>query len=112
MTTCGTEGNLHAILLARECHPDGILYSSRETHYSIFKAARYYRMDAKSIPTLPMGEIDYDALERELAKNKDKVRGGGLSGGDMTGAERRQRGAMTTRSEATKRLPTHPRFAR
>jgi len=72
VTTCGTEGNLHAILLARECHPDGILYSSRETHYSIFKAARYYRMDAKSIPTLPMGEIDYDALERELAKNKDK----------------------------------------
>jgi len=72
VTTCGTEGNLHAILLARECHPDGILYSSRETHYSIFKAARYYRMDAKSIPTLPMGEIDYDALERQLAANKDK----------------------------------------
>ena len=47
VTTCGTEGNLHGILLARECHPDGILYSSRETHYSIFKAARYYRMDAK-----------------------------------------------------------------
>jgi hypothetical protein len=33
VTTCGTEGNLHGILLARECHPDGILYSSRETHY-------------------------------------------------------------------------------
>ena len=72
VTTCGTEGNLHGILLARECHPDGILYSSRETHYSIFKAARYYRMQAKSIPTLPMGEIDYDALEKELARNKDK----------------------------------------
>jgi histidine decarboxylase len=72
VTTCGTEGNLHGILLARECHPDGILYSSRETHYSIFKAARYYRMDAKSIPTLPMGEIDYDALAAELAKNKHR----------------------------------------
>lgn len=72
VTTCGTEGNLHGILLARECHPDGILYSSRETHYSIFKAARYYRMDAKAIPTLPMGEIDYDALASEISKNRDR----------------------------------------
>jgi len=72
VTTCGTEGNLHGMLLARECHPDGILYSSKETHYSIFKAAKYYRMDAKSIPTLPMGEIDYDALEAEISRNLDK----------------------------------------
>jgi histidine decarboxylase len=72
VTTCGTEGNLHGILLARECHPDGILYTSRESHYSIFKAAKYYRMDCKSVPTLPMGEIDYDVLSRELDKNRDK----------------------------------------
>uniref|UniRef100_A0A6U6DW62 Histidine decarboxylase n=1 Tax=Odontella aurita TaxID=265563 RepID=A0A6U6DW62_9STRA len=72
VTTCGTEGNLHGILLARECHPDGILYSSKETHYSIFKAARYYRMDAKAIPTLPMGEIDYDILASEIEKNIDR----------------------------------------
>lgn len=72
VTTCGTEGNLHGILLARECHPDGILYSSKETHYSIFKAARYYRMDAKSIPTLGSGEIDYDALASEISKNMDR----------------------------------------
>jgi len=72
VTTCGTEGNLHAILVARECHPDGILYTSNETHYSIFKAARYYRMDLRSIPTLPMGEINYELLERELDQNRDK----------------------------------------
>jgi histidine decarboxylase len=72
VTTCGTEGNLHGILLARECHPDGILYSSSESHYSIFKAARYYRMDAKSIPTLPMGEIDYERLAQEIQKNMDR----------------------------------------
>ena len=24
VTTCGTEGNLHGMLLARECHPDGV----------------------------------------------------------------------------------------
>lgn len=72
VTTCGTEGNLHGLLLARECHPDGILYSSRETHYSVFKAARYYRMDAKAIPTLPMGEIDYDQLALEIEQNRDR----------------------------------------
>lgn len=72
VTTCGTEGNLHGILLARECYPDGILYASRESHYSVFKAARYYRMDCRSISTLPMGEIDYDTLAQELALNRDK----------------------------------------
>jgi len=72
VTTCGTEGNLHGILLARECHPNGILYASRESHYSVFKAARYYRMDCISIPTLPMGEIDYDVLAYDLEKNRDK----------------------------------------
>jgi histidine decarboxylase len=72
VTTCGTEGNLHGILLARECHPDAILYASRESHYSVFKAARYYRMDAKSIPTLPMGEIDYNVLSQELNNNRDR----------------------------------------
>ena len=70
VTTSGTEGNLHAMLVARECHPEGILYTSNETHYSIFKAARYYRMDLRSIPTLPMGEINYDLLEKELDENR------------------------------------------
>jgi len=72
VTTSGTEGNLHGILLARECHPDGILYTSQETHYSIFKAARYYRMQCEAVPTLPMGEIDYEQLARSLDKNRDK----------------------------------------
>lgn len=72
VTTCGTEGNLHGMLLARECHPEGVLYTSKETHYSIFKAARYYRMDCEAIATLPMGEIDYDALGRALAANKGR----------------------------------------
>ena len=69
VTTSGTEGNLHGILLAREKFPDGVLYTSRESHYSIFKAARYFRMDCESIPTLHMGEIDYDALALAIRKN-------------------------------------------
>lgn len=43
------EGNLHGILVGREVLPDGILYASRETHYSVFKAGRMYRMDAVKV---------------------------------------------------------------
>lgn len=63
---------IEGILLARERLPTGVLYSSSESHYSIFKAARYYRMDAKSIPTLPMGEIDYERLALAIEENIDR----------------------------------------
>lgn len=72
VTTCGTEGNLHGVLLAREVLPDGVLYSSKESHYSLFKAARYYRMEAHGINTLATGEIDYDHLQKKIAENIDK----------------------------------------
>ena len=66
VTSCGTEGNLHSILLARENHPDGILMSSTQTHYSIFKAAKAYRMDVEAIDCLQNGEIDYEILETKI----------------------------------------------
>ena len=72
VTNSGTEGNLQAILVARENFPDGILYASSESHYSIFKAAHFYRMDAKSIPTSWDGCIRLDHLRTEILKNIDK----------------------------------------
>eukprot|EP00884_Botryococcus_braunii_P012868 jgi/Botrbrau1/21582/Bobra.174_2s0076.2 len=72
ITNCGTEGNLHGILVGRENLPDGILYASRETHYSVFKAARMYRMDAVQVDTLKTGEIDYGHFRRELERNKGR----------------------------------------
>nr|GEZ42887.1 serine decarboxylase 1-like [Tanacetum cinerariifolium] len=45
-------------LLRRESFPDGILYASSDSHYSIFKAARMYRMDCEKVNTLISGEID------------------------------------------------------
>jgi histidine decarboxylase len=72
ITNCGTEGNLHGILVGRENLPDGVLYASRETHYSVFKAARMYRMDAEKIDTLESGEIDYAHLTARLEANKDR----------------------------------------
>ena len=38
----------------------------------MFKAARYYRMDAHGINTLATGEIDYDHLQKKIAENIDK----------------------------------------
>ncbi|KAL0307695.1 UNVERIFIED_CONTAM: Serine decarboxylase [Sesamum calycinum] len=72
VTNGGTEGNLQGLLLGRELLPDGILYTSRESHYSIFKAARMYRMECKMIGTLMTGEIDCDDLRAQLILNKDK----------------------------------------
>jgi histidine decarboxylase len=72
ITNCGTEGNLHGILVGREVFPDGVLYASKETHYSVFKAARMYRMECEKVETLISGEIDCTDFEKKLLQNKDK----------------------------------------
>ncbi|XP_068469740.1 serine decarboxylase 1-like isoform X1 [Phaseolus vulgaris] len=72
ITNCGTEGNLHGILVGREVFPDGILYASEESHYSVFKAARMYRMECVKIDTLCSGEIDCDDFKAKLLCHKDK----------------------------------------
>nr|GLL32806.1 histidine decarboxylase-like [Ipomoea trifida] len=72
ITNGGTEGNLHGILLGREVLPDGILYASRESHYSVFKAARMYRMECEGINTMINGEMEYGDLRSKLLLNKGK----------------------------------------
>ncbi|XXG73501.1 hypothetical protein AAC387_Pa07g2409 [Persea americana] len=72
ITNCGTEGNLHGILVGREVFPDGILYASRESHYSLFKAARMYRMECVKVDTLISGEIDCADFRTKLLQNRDK----------------------------------------
>ncbi|KAG7940971.1 hypothetical protein I3843_16G014200 [Carya illinoinensis] len=72
ITNCGTIGNLHGILVGREVFPDGILYASRDSHYSVFKAARMYRMECMKVDTLVSGEIDSADFKVKLLANKDK----------------------------------------
>ncbi|XP_020232083.1 serine decarboxylase 1 [Cajanus cajan] len=72
VTTGGTEGNLHGILVGREQLPDGILYTSQDSHYSIFKIARMYRMQCVKVRTLVSGEIDCVDLKALLVAHKDK----------------------------------------
>jgi histidine decarboxylase len=74
VTNCGTEGNLHGILTGREVLPEGILYCSDATHYSVPKAARMYRMPLSIIPANDQGEMDLNLLKNSLcdAKMKNK----------------------------------------
>ena len=52
--------------------PNGVLYASRESHYSVFKAARMYRMDCEKVDCLISGEIDCADFKAKLLANKDK----------------------------------------
>ncbi|KAL7111404.1 hypothetical protein ACP275_05G085200 [Erythranthe tilingii] len=72
VTNGGTEGNLHGMLIGRNLLPDGILYTSNESHYSIFKGSRIYRIECQIIGTLITGEIDCTDLKEKLLFNKDK----------------------------------------
>ncbi len=48
----------------------GVLYASRETHYSVFKAGKMYRMDTEPIDTTDTGEMDYDHFKQLVTNNK------------------------------------------
>lgn len=66
VTNGGTEGNLFGLYVARELYPNGIVYASEETHYSIYKNINILRMNFKKIKALKNGEIDYEALKNNL----------------------------------------------
>lgn len=72
VTNCGTEGNLHGILVGRENLPGAILYASEDSHYSVFKAARMYKMDLVKVRSTPSGEMDYMHLEERLFENRPR----------------------------------------
>ncbi|WP_392534298.1 histidine decarboxylase [Nostoc sp. C117] len=69
VTAGGTEGNLYGIYLGREIYPDGILYSSEDSHYSISKAARLFRIKHSVVDSQINGEINYDHFEQLISKN-------------------------------------------
>lgn len=58
--------------MGRECLPDGVLYCSKESHYSVMKAARMYRMEAKQVNTDETGAIDIAHLRQCLEVGKSQ----------------------------------------
>ena len=72
VTSGGTEGNMYGLYLARELHPKGLLYFSKDSHYSIPKIARVLRMESKAVKSTHEGQIDLAELEKLLKKNKKR----------------------------------------
>src|SRR5690606_16787384 len=72
VTNGGSEGNLYGLYLARELHPNGIVYFSEETHYSVSKNLHLLNMRHIMIRAQDNGEIDYDDLYETLKIHRDK----------------------------------------
>lgn len=73
VTTCGTEGNLYGLLLGRETYPDGILYASADSHYSVAKAARFFKIPYSVVRSQPNGEMDYTDFEAKLEPSRPAI---------------------------------------
>lgn len=69
----GTEGNLYGLYVARELHPDGIVFYSDQTHYSIPKNLRLLRMASVVVKSDVKGEIDYQALQNAIVDHKENT---------------------------------------
>jgi len=71
ITNGGSEGNLYGLYLARELMPEGLVYYSEDTHYSVSKNLRMLKMPSIMIRSLPSGEIDYDDLRETIRIHRD-----------------------------------------
>ena len=71
VTNGGSEGNLYGLYLARELHPQGIVYYSEDTHYSVSKNLHLLNMRHIMIRSQPNGEIDYTDLEETVKIHRD-----------------------------------------
>jgi histidine decarboxylase len=45
------------------------MYASADSHYSVFRAARMYRVRCVKVGTLVSGEMDCDDFEAKLLRN-------------------------------------------
>jgi histidine decarboxylase len=71
VTNGGTEGNLYGLYLARELLPNGIVYYSEHTHYSVSKNLHFLGMRHITIRSQESGEIDYEDLRETLKIHRD-----------------------------------------
>lgn len=71
VTSGGTEGNMYGIFLARELYPEGIVYHSEDTHYSVNKILRALHVRNIMIRSRPDGTIDLEDLEETIRIHRD-----------------------------------------
>ena len=71
VTNGGTEGNMYGLYMGRELFPDGVVYFSQDTHYSVVKMLRVFSTRSILIKSQESGEIDYDDLYETIRINRD-----------------------------------------
>jgi histidine decarboxylase len=71
VTNGGTEGNMYGIFLARESLPDGLVYYSEDTHYSVAKMLRCMHARSIRVRSLPDGGLDLDDLRGAIHMHRD-----------------------------------------
>ena len=71
VTSGGTEGNMYGLYMGREIFPNGVVYFSQDTHYSVVKIMRLLKARNIMIKSQDNGEIDYDDLYETIRINRD-----------------------------------------
>ncbi|MCC6123388.1 MAG: histidine decarboxylase [Pirellulales bacterium] len=71
VTGGGTEGNMYGIFLGRELHPEGVVYYSEDTHYSVNKILRCLHVRNIMIKSDPDGRIDLEDLRETIRIHRD-----------------------------------------
>ena len=71
VTNGSTEGNLYGLYLARELLPQGIVYFSQDSHYSVAKNLHFLNLRHIMIRSQPNGEMDYEDLRETLRIRRD-----------------------------------------
>ena len=62
---------MYGLYLGREIFPDGVVYFSQDTHYSVVKIMRLLKARNIMIKSQANGEIDYDDLYETIRINRD-----------------------------------------
>jgi histidine decarboxylase len=71
VTNGGTEGNMYGIFLARELYPEGLVYYSEDTHYSVNKILRALHVRNIMIKSRSDGGIDLEDLRETIKIHRD-----------------------------------------
>lgn len=71
VTSGGTEGNMYGLYMGRETFPEGVVYFSQDTHYSVVKILRLIKARNIMIKSQTNGEIDYADLYETIRVNRD-----------------------------------------
>jgi histidine decarboxylase len=72
VTNGGSEGNLYALYIARELYPNGMVYYSEATHYSVQKNIHLLGMSSIVVRADEKGEIDYDDLRDMIQMHRHR----------------------------------------